>query len=121
MCIEAVEDAVDALAFAEVAAQLADAEHIWQCTGMSESEWRLLTTLPDLPSAQSLAEILGAEGIPVRVSSDASVLGQAAPSRLYVGATDFYRAKHSMAQRQFTDEELAVLSATVPPADVYDP
>jgi hypothetical protein len=87
---------------------------------MSESEWRLLTTLPDLPSAQSLAEILSAEGIPVRVSSDAGVLGQAAPSRLYVGATDFYRAKHSMAQRQFTDEELAVLSAAVPPADVYD-
>ena len=111
---------MDALALAEVAAKLADAEHIWQCTGMSESEWRLLTTLPDLPSAQSLAEILSAEGIPVRVSSDAGVLGQAAPSRLYVGATDFYRAKHSMAQRRFTDEELALLSA-VPPPDVIDP
>ena len=56
---------------------------------MSESEWRLLTTLPDLPSAQSLAEILSAEGIPVRVSSDAGVLGQAAPSRLYVAAAQF--------------------------------
>jgi len=112
---------VDALAFAEVAAQLADAQHIWQCTGMSESEWRLLTTLPDLPSAQSLAEILSAEGIPVRVSSDAGVLGQAAPSRLYVGAADFYRAKHSMAQRQFSDEELAVLSAARPPSDAYNP
>jgi hypothetical protein len=116
--IELIENAVDALALAEVAAELADAEHIWQCTGMSESEWRLLTTLPDLPSAQSLAEILSAEGIPVRVSSDASVLGQAAPSRLYVGAGDFYRARHSMAQRSFTDEELAVLSAEQPPADV---
>ena len=30
---------------------------------MFESEWRLLTTLPDLPSAQSLAEVLGAAGI----------------------------------------------------------
>jgi hypothetical protein len=119
--IEPVENAVNALAFAKVAAQLADAEHIWQCTGMSESEWRLLTTLPDLPSAQSLAEILSAEGIPVRVSSDAGVLGQAAPSRLYVGATDFYRAKQSMAQRQFSDEELAVLSAAIPPSDVYNP
>jgi len=88
---------------------------------MSESEWRLLTTFPDLPSAQSLAGILSAEGIPVRVSSDAGVLGQAAPSRLYVGAADFYRAKQSMAQREFTDEELAVLSTAVPPADVFDP
>jgi hypothetical protein len=79
---------------------------------MSESDWRLLTTLPDLPSAQSLAEILSAEGIPVRVSSDAGVLGQAAPSRLYVAAAQFYRAKYSMAQRQFSDEELATLSAS---------
>ena len=84
---------------------------------MSESEWRLLTTLPDLPSAQSLAEILGAEGIAVRVSSDAGVLGQAAPSRLYVAAAQFHRAKYSMAQRQFSDEELATLSASVAEAD----
>jgi hypothetical protein len=84
---------------------------------MTAPEWRLLTTLPDVPSAQSLAQILSAEGIAVRVSSDAGVLGQAAPSRLYVGATQFHRAKLEMAQRQFTDEELAVLSAGQPPAD----
>jgi hypothetical protein len=84
---------------------------------MSESEWRLLTTLPDLPSAQSLAAILSGEGIPVRVSSDAGVLGQAAPSRLYVAAAQFYRARYSMAQRQFSDEELATLSATEAEAD----
>ena len=88
---------------------------------MSEPEWRLLTTLPDLPSAQSLAEILGGEGVAVRVSSDASVLGQAAPSRLYVPAAQFHRAKYSMAQRQFTDEELAALSAAIPAADPHDP
>ena len=87
---------------------------------MSESEWRLLTTLPDLPSAQSLAEILSAEGIPVRVSSDAGVLGQAAPSRLYVAAAQFYRAKDSMAQRQFSDEELATLSPSITEADSHD-
>ena len=87
---------------------------------MSESEWRLLTTLPDLPSAQSLAEILSAVGIAVRVSSDAGVLGQAAPSRLYVAAAQFYRAKHSMAQRQFSDEELATLSASIAEADSHE-
>ena len=90
---------------------------IWQCTGMSEGEWRLLATLPDVPSAQSLAGILAAEGISARVSSDAGVLGQAAPSRLYVAAAQCYRAQQSMAQRQFSDEELTVLSAGTVAAD----
>jgi hypothetical protein len=84
---------------------------------MATPEWRLLTTLPDLPSAQSLAEVLRAEGIAVRVMSDAGVLGQAAPSRIYVGATQLYRARVSMSQRQFTDEELASLSGGGHPPD----
>ena len=83
---------------------------------MSESEWRLLATLPDFPSAQSLAEVLGAEGIAVRVSSDASVLGQAAPSRIYVDAGQLRQARQSLSQRQFSEEELARLSAGNPPA-----
>jgi hypothetical protein len=82
---------------------------------MSGTEWRLLTTLPDLPSAQSLADILGAEGLSVRVASEAGVLGQAAPSRLYVEAAQLQRARASLAQRQFTDEELAALSAGLAP------
>jgi hypothetical protein len=83
----------------------------WHCTGtVSETEWRLLTTLPDLPSAQSLAEVLMDDGIVARVMSDASVLGQAAPSRIYVDATHLYRARWFMTQRQFTDEELAYLA-----------
>jgi hypothetical protein len=65
---------------------------------MHESEWRLLTTLPDLPSAQSLAEVLTASGLPARVSSDAGVLGQAAPSRVYVSAALFNRAREYLAQ-----------------------
>jgi len=81
---------------------------------MSEAQWQLLTTLPDLPSAQSLAEVLGKEGIRVRVSSDAGVLGQAAPSRLYVEAAQLHRAQVSLSQRQFTEEELALLSSGHP-------
>jgi len=77
---------------------------------VSETEWRLLTTLPDLPSAQSLAEILIGDGVAARVMSDASVLGQAAPSRIYVDATHLHRARSFMAQRQFTDEELDYLA-----------
>ncbi len=66
--------------------------------GGAAQAWRLLTTLPDLPSAQSLAEVLSAAGIPARVSSDAGVLGQAAPSRLYVSAPLLARAREYLAQ-----------------------
>jgi len=82
---------------------------------MSQAEWRLLTTLPDLPSAQSLAEVLGAEGIAARVMSDAGVLGQAAPARIYVGAEDFPQAQLFISGRQFTDEELGSLATGEPP------
>jgi hypothetical protein len=84
---------------------------------MSASEWRLLTTLSDLPSAQSLAEVLAAEGVVVRVMSDAGVLGQAAPSRIYVAAPQLHRAKWLLSQGTFTDEELASLSAEDQPGN----
>jgi len=72
---------------------------------MGESEWRLLTTLPDLPSAQSLAEVLTASGLPARVSSDAGVLGQAAPARIYVSASLFDRAREYLAQGMLGSED----------------
>jgi hypothetical protein len=81
---------------------------------MSETEWRLFTTLTDQPSAYSLAEVLQAEGIATRVVSDASVLGQAAPTRIYVAATQLYRARQCMTQRQFSDEELELLATGLP-------
>ena len=85
---------------------------------MSETEWRVLTTLPDVPSAQSLASLLAAEGLTVRVSSDAGVLGQAAPARIYVAAQHLYRARTLLAERQFSDEELAALAERdAPPED----
>ncbi len=70
---------------------------------MSDPTWRLLTTLPDLPSAQSLAEVLGASGIGARVSSDAGVLGQAAPSRIYVEAEQLKRAQEFIAAATFEE------------------
>jgi hypothetical protein len=81
---------------------------------MSAPEWRLLATLPDLPSAQSLAAVLSAEGLTVRVMSDAGVLGQAAPSSIYVDATQLHRARLSLKERQFSDEELEALCALAP-------
>jgi hypothetical protein len=74
---------------------------------MFESEWRLLTTLPDLPSAQSLAEVLGAAGMEVRVRSDAGVLGQAAPSRLYVASAQWQQARAFLAAGRAADNAKA--------------
>ncbi|HEX4389178.1 MAG TPA: DUF2007 domain-containing protein [Steroidobacteraceae bacterium] len=84
---------------------------------MSEAEWRVLTTLPDVPSAHSLAGLLEAEGLTVRVSSDAGVLGQAAPARIYVAAQQLHRARYLLAERQFSDEELAALAARDAPPE----
>ena len=82
---------------------------------MGEAAWQVLTTLPDVPSAQSLAALLAAEGLTVRVSSDAGVLGQAAPARIYVAAQQLHRARYLLAQQQFSDEELEVLARERPP------
>ncbi len=70
---------------------------------MSDPAWRLLTTLPDLPSAQALAEVLAASGIGARVSSDAGVLGQAAPSRIYVEAAQLASARAFIAPATFEE------------------
>jgi len=84
---------------------------------MSDSAWRLLATLSDLPSAQSLAEVLAAQGINVRVSSDAGVLGQAAPSRIYVSAAQLERARWLTSAGDLTDAELEELATESPPED----
>jgi len=70
-----------------------------------EGAWRLLTTLPDLPSAQSLAGALNAAGLTARVSSDAGVLGQAAPSRIYVSAAQLPRAREYLAPSPLAPED----------------
>ncbi|MFI4866410.1 MAG: hypothetical protein ACHQDB_04810 [Steroidobacterales bacterium] len=56
------------------------------------SAWQLLITISDVPSAHAFAAVLAAEGIEARVDSDASVLGQAAPCRIYVEAAQMQRA-----------------------------
>jgi hypothetical protein len=64
---------------------------------MSDSGWKLLTTLPDLPTARSLAAVLSAAGMEARVSSDAGVLGQATPSRIYVQSERLEQARAFLA------------------------
>lgn len=74
------------------------------------STWKLLITLSDVPSAQAFTAVLAAEGIGVRVDTVASVLGQAAPCRIYVDATQLRQARWALAQRSFSDDELTYLA-----------
>jgi len=80
------------------------------------AKWQLLTVLSDVPSATVLVDALRADRIEVRVVSDANVLGQAAPCRIYVPAAHLHRAHWALAQRRFSDEELNWLSTGEIPA-----
>jgi hypothetical protein len=81
------------------------------------NKWQLLTTLSDVPSAQVLARALEADRVDVRLVSDANVLGQAAPCRIYVDAAHVHRARWALAQRSFSDDELTWLSLGEPPPE----
>lgn len=75
-----------------------------------QPKWRLLTTAPDLPSAQALAEALTARGITCRLMPDSTLLGQALPCRVMVDSAQLHQARSVMTQGQFTDDELAFLA-----------
>jgi hypothetical protein len=85
---------------------------------MSDTEWRLLMTAADGPTAAVLSGLLEAGGVRVRVASDAVVLGQAAPARIYVEAAQLRCAESLLAAAgSFTDEELARLAGAETPRD----
>ncbi len=77
---------------------------------MSDSRWRLLVCLSDVPSARILTDRLLGAGINPRVVTDAAVMGQAAPCRIFVDATDMYRARRGLAEEQLTESELTFLA-----------
>jgi hypothetical protein len=81
------------------------------------SAWQLLLTISDVPSAHAFADVLAADGIDVRVDSDASVLGHAAPCRIYVNASQIRQARWALSQRSLSDEELTFLSTGELPAE----
>ena len=87
---------------------------------MDELTWQCLTTLSDAPSAQALADRLAAEGLSARVASDASVLGQAAPCRIYIDASQLRQVRRAMSQWDFTEQELTRLSLGEPSEDNGD-
>jgi hypothetical protein len=74
------------------------------------SAWQLLITLSDVPSALAFADVLAADGVAVRTDSAAGVLGQAAPCRIYVDASQIRQARWALSQRSLSDEELTLLS-----------
>jgi hypothetical protein len=81
---------------------------------MAASEWRLLASFTDLPSAHSLAQVLAAQGVVVRIMSDAGVLGQAAPAHLFVDAAHYAEAGSFLAHEPGTEEELGSLASGAP-------
>jgi hypothetical protein len=58
--------------------------------------------------------MLANEGITTRVVTDAAVMGQAAPCRIFVDASQAYRARRLMAQEPLTESELAFLATGEP-------
>ncbi len=84
---------------------------------MSELEWRYLTTFSDFPSAQAFADAMRADGINVRLISEAPLLGQASAARVFVEASQLHRAQWIMSQNAMSDEELTLLSGQWPAND----
>jgi hypothetical protein len=77
---------------------------------MSETEWRLLACVSDVPSAAVLAEILSSEQVAVRIITEAALMGQAAPCRVLVPATQAHRARWILSQRTLSEAELTFLA-----------
>jgi hypothetical protein len=77
---------------------------------MSDTRWRPLVVLSDVPSARILIDQLAAEGISTRLVTDAAVMGEAAPCRIFVDAIQAHRARLFMAQEKLTESELTFLA-----------
>ncbi len=84
---------------------------------MSRIQWRYLTTFSDYPFAQVFADALTADGIGVRVISEALFLGQAAPARIFIPTEQFHRGRRLMADSAVSDEELTRLSLEPAPEE----
>jgi hypothetical protein len=77
---------------------------------MSEPKWQLLVCLSDVPSARILTDVLAGEGVATRVLTDAAVMGQAAPCRIFVQSSQMHRARWVMSQDRLTEHELIFLA-----------
>ena len=77
---------------------------------MADMQWKLLTCLWDVPSARVLTDVLASEGITTRVVTDAVVMGEAAPCRIFVDVAQAHRARQFLSQGQLSEPELTFLA-----------
>ena len=84
---------------------------------MSKSEWALLTSLPDAPSAQALVDALFAYGVAARIESEPALLGEARNCNVLVKAMLLHRARWFLAQGQISDAELEFLATGCLPSE----
>jgi hypothetical protein len=76
----------------------------------SNLAWDVVATFSDVPSAQTIAALFRAEGVPVEVVSDTSLLGEARRCEIRVPSELAHRARWLISQAQFTDAELTFLA-----------
>lgn len=74
------------------------------------TQWQFLTCLSDVPSARILADVLAGEGIATRLVTDAAVMGQAAPCRVFVQSAQIHRARRVLSEDRLTEPELIFLA-----------
>jgi hypothetical protein len=84
---------------------------------MSQSDWALLTSLPDAPSAQSLVDALFAYGVAARVESEPALLGEVRNCNVLVQVKLLHRARWFLAQGQISDAELEFLATGKLPSE----
>jgi len=70
----------------------------------------VVATFSDVASAHALAALFRAEGVPAKVVSDTSLLGEARGCEIQVPPELAHRARLLMSQAQFTDAELTFLA-----------
>jgi hypothetical protein len=76
----------------------------------SNFAWDVVATFSDIPSAQALASLFRAEGVPAEVVTDTSLLGEARDCGIRVPPELAHRARWLMSQAQVTDAELEFLA-----------
>jgi hypothetical protein len=76
----------------------------------SSLAWDVVATFSDVPSAQTLAGLLRAEGVPVDLVSDTSLLGEVRHCEVRVPLALAHRARWLMSHAKFTDAELEFLA-----------
>jgi hypothetical protein len=81
-----------------------------------ETKWELLTCLSDVPSARILSDVLASERVVTRLVTDAAVMGQAAPCRIFVQSSQLHRARWVMSHDRLTEGELIFLATGELPA-----